>query len=346
MSEAIRPQPRVLILYTGGTVGMEPSPEGYRPMPDFAGQLQSLLQAQAGVELPALDVVALDQPIDSANLSPLHWQRMAEPLMARWPAYDGFVLLHGTDTMAWSASALSFMLQGLDKPVIFTGSQIPLLQPRSDAPAHLQAAIMLAAHQPVREVGLCFGRHLWRGNRSSKLHSQALDAFGSPGYPALADLNIQLQVHHQHLLHPSPPPRFIVPAFDPQAVAVLHLYPGVSGAVVDALLGCGHVRGLVLRSYGVGNAPEADRGFMKALNRASQRGVVVLNTTQCLAGGVEQGAYATGSALTQVGVVPGSDLTLEAAFAKLHVLLGTETDPDRVRQRLVQPICGEMQAVG
>ena len=342
MTADARPNQRVLVLYTGGTVGMEPSPEGYRPMPDFAGRLRETLQRSAGDELPELDVVALERPIDSANLSPLHWQRMAEPLLANWDAYTGFVLLHGTDTMAWSASALSFILQGTDKPVIFTGSQIPLLQPRSDAPAHLQAALQLAARHRVPEVGLCFGRHLWRGNRSSKIASQALDAFGSPNYPPLADLAIELQVHTERLLRAPAQQRFIVPAFDPQAVAVLNLYPGISGHVVDALLGCAHVRGLVLRSYGVGNAPEADRSFMQALERASQRGVVLLNTTLCATGPVVQGAYATGSALTQAGVVPGADMTLEAAFAKLHVLLGTETDPDRVRERLGQPLCGEL----
>ena len=332
---------RVLVLYAGGTIGMEASGEGLRPMPDFAERLAPMLATDKA--LPAFDVVSLERPIDSANLSPLHWQAMAQALTARWDAYTGFVVLHGTDTMAWSASALSFMLRGLDKPVIVTGSQIPLMQPGSDAWAHLRASLLFAAEPAIQEVGLCFGRHLWRGNRSSKVASQALDAFGSPNSLPLADIGIGLRVHRERLIARAER-CFVEPVFHPQAVAVLHLFPGITGEVVEAMLGNTQVRGLVLRSYGVGNAPDADQGFMQALGRASERGVVVVNTTLCAQGAVDQGVYATGSALGQLGVVSGSDLTVEAAFAKLHVLLGTESDPVRVRQRFAEVMCGEMTA--
>lgn len=334
--------PRVLVLCTGGTVSMEATPDGLRPMVGFGARLREALHA-TGAALPAFDVVELEQAIDSANLSPLHWLRMAEPLIARWDAYTGFVVLHGTDTMAWSASALSFMLRGLNKPVVFTGSQRPLLQPGSDAPHHLCSALELAAHHAVHEVGLCFGRHLWRGNRTRKLHSQALAAFGSPNALPLADLatgSAPVRVHRKRLLA-SQARQFVLPALRPRDVAVLALHPGVNGRLVDAVLDATGARGLLMLSYGVGNAPD-DGCFLKSLERATARGVVVLNTTQCPGGSVEQGVYATGSALTRAGVVGGGDLTPEAALAKLHVVLGTETDPERIRRSLVKPMCGEM----
>lgn len=332
---------RVLILYTGGTVGMEPSGDGYRPMPGFVERLQTALQASAGDAVPAFDVLALDDPIDSANLNPVQWSQMAGALYDRWNVYTGFVVLHGTDTMAWSASALSFMLRGTDKPVIFTGSQIPLMQPRTDALANLQAALVLASQQPVREVGLCFGRQLLRGNRSCKRSGHQLDAFGSPNCPPLAELGIEIEVHTGRVLAPAER-QFVFPVFDAEAVAVLTIYPGVSARVVEAMLSDPSTRGLVLRSYGVGNAPDANLALMAALDRAVQRGVVVVNTTQCATGSVVQGAYATGAALARIGVASGHDMTLEAAFAKLHMLLATEADPHAVREQIGLPFCGEL----
>lgn len=332
---------RVLILHTGGTIGMEPSAQGYRPMRGFAGRLSAALQGRAGGTLPDFDVLELDQPIDSANLRPAHWGRIAGTLLARWDAYDGFVVLHGTDTLAWSASALSFMLRGTDKPVIFTGSQIPLVQPRSDALANLEAALLLASRQLVREVGVFFGRQLLRGNRSSKLSSSHFDAFGSPNCLPLADVGIDIRVYPELLL-PASERHFVVPEIDNEAVAVLTIHPGVSARMLEALASGERTRGLILHSYGAGNVPDIDRELMAALARTMARGVVVLNVTQCRSGGVVQGAYATSAALSRLGVVAGADLTLEAAFAKLHFLLATEPDPERVRAGLGTPWCGEL----
>lgn len=331
---------RVLVLHTGGTIGMVASPGGYRPAAGFPERLRSALQATGSHGLPAFDVLELD-PIDSAELRPSDWTAMARALVNHWDRYDGFVVLHGTDTMAWSASALSFLLRGLDKPVIFTGSQIPMGQARSDGLANVESALLLAAMPELREVGLCFGRRLLRGNRARKLATAQFDAFDSPNALPLAELGIDIHLHRDRLWTRTEPRRFAVPAFDDEAVAVLALHPGVSGGAVDALVGQPRVRGLVLHSYGAGNVPANDRGFMAALGRAAARGVVLVNVTQCLHGSVQQGVYATGSALGALGAVPAGDMTPEAAFAKLHVLLASTTDADAVRREVGESWCGE-----
>jgi L-asparaginase len=332
-------KPRVLVLHTGGTIGMGASPDGYRPMAGFGEVLARQRYAQAA--LPAFDVVELDTLIDSANLQPAHWGAIAQALLARWDDYTGFVVLHGTDTMAWSASALSFMLRGADKPVILTGAQIPLVAPRSDAPENLQTALLLAAGYPIREVCVYFSRRLLRGNRASKLKSTAFDAFDSPNWPHLAEVGIDIALNREALL-PASARDFVVPAFDAEAVAVLAVYPGISARVVEAVLDSRALRALVLRTYGVGNAPDADPRLMDALARAVGRGIVVVNTTQCASGGVDQGSYATGASLARIGVVPGADMTLEAAFAKLHFLIATGAAPDAARAIIGQSLSGEL----
>ena len=332
---------RVLVLHTGGTIGMMRSPDGYRPMAGFDQVLHRLLGAQPDPRLPEFDVVEIGQLIDSANLQPSHWTEIARELLGRWDRYDGFVVLHGTDTMAYSASALSFMLRGPGKPVIFTGAQIPFGELRSDALENLVGALILAGGYPIPEVCLYFNGRLLRGNRSSKMKSEGFDAFDSPNYPHLADVGLHIDVHSGALLPPAAR-EFAVPDFDPEAVVVLPVYPGISARIVDAVLGSPTVRGLILRTYGVGNPPDAQHAFMAALERAVARGVIVLNTTQCPSGSVIQGTYATGASLNRIGVVPGGDMTLEAAFTKLHFLLAAGAPPDAVRVALGQAVCGEL----
>ncbi len=331
---------RVLILHAGGTIGMAPSPQGYKPVGGFAQRLRERLDAQAGAALPEFDLIELAQPIDSADLRPSHWPAIARALVERWHDYDGFVVLHGTDTMAWSASALSFMLRGCDKPVIFTGAQIPLAQPRSDALANVEGALLFAGAQPVREVGLFFGRRLLRGNRSRKMCSARLDAFDSPNCLPLAELGVDVEVRRSSL--PAGAARqFFVPQFDDRAVAVLSLHPGVSAGAVDAIVADERVRGLILASYGVGNGPHSDAAFTAALARAAQRGVVIANTSQCPYGGVSQQVYASGAALAELGVLSAGDMTPEAAFAKLHVLLAGGGDGATLRADFMASLCGE-----
>lgn len=330
---------RVLVLHTGGTIGMERGTDGYRPMPGFGAVLRRHLDGVCG--LPAFDLVELPQPIDSANLQPAQWTAIAAELVARWNDYRGFVVLHGTDTMAWTASALSFMLRGADRPVILTGAQIPLVEPRSDALANVQTALLLAGSMKCGEVGIFFGRRLLRGNRSTKSSSTALDAFSSPNMAALAEVGIDVRVHAQDPL-PAGARDFQLPQIDSRAVAVLTVHPGLSARQVDALTDDPALRGLVLCSYGAGNLPDATPGLLDALARAVARGVVVVNRTQCAHGPVVQGAYATAAALNRIGVVAAADMTLEAAFAKLHVLLALHPDPALVRTRFGTALCGEL----
>lgn len=324
---------------------MAASADGYRPTAGFGQMLKQRFgggdTVPAMPAMPDFDVVEFAELIDSANLRPSHWTQMAGELLARWEAYDGFVVLHGTDTMAYSASALSFMLRGLDKPVVFTGSQIPWIEPRSDAPENLQTALLLAAFSPLREVVLYFNRRLLRGNRSRKLKSSSFDAFDSPNYPHLATIGIDIAFAHDRLL-PASARDFSQPVFDPEAVTMLAVYPGLPSRLVDAVTASPALRGLILTTYGVGNAPDGDTALMSAIGRAVERGVVVLNVTQCPTGCVSQGDYATGAALNRIGVVGGGDMTPEAAFAKLHCLLARETDVATVRAQLAQSLCGEL----
>lgn len=336
---------RVLILHTGGTIGMEASPSGLRPMAGFGALLKRRLgETASAAPLPDCDIVELERLIDSANLQPAQWPIIAGELVRRWDAYDGFVVLHGTDTMAWTASALSFMLTGLDKPVILTGAQIPLTAPRSDALENLEMALILAAQDAIREVGLCFGRKLFRGNRSRKIATDRFDAFDSPNYPPIAEAGIKIVLHRELLLAASPRAFYLPEHFDPEAVAVLTIHPGLSPRVVEAVLAEPKLRGVVLRSYGVGNVPEADARLLTALGDAVARGVTVVNTTQCVIGAVAQDTYATGAALARIGVVSGGDTTLEAAFAKLHVLIAEGLPVQEIRSRMAEPLAGEMAA--
>lgn len=330
---------RILVLHTGGTIGMERSPQGYRPMAQFSAILRQHLAALSG--LPQYDLIELAPPIDSANLLPSHWLKIARELRTHWNKYDGFVIVHGTDTLAWTASALSFMFQAADRPIILTGSQIPLLEPRSDALANLGTALILA-NAPTRcGVTIFFGGTLLQGNRSTKSSSTDFQAFSSPNVPPLARAGISLPPPL-----PAPPtkpaPHIHIDTFDDHAVAVLTVYPGLSATQIDALTEAPALRGLVLCSYGAGNLPDADPSLLQALARAVKNGIVVVNRTQCAHGSVVHGTYATSSMLERIGLVSASDMTLEAAFAKLHILLALHRDPQQVREQFRIPLCGEM----
>lgn len=334
---------RILIIYTGGTIGMMPSDNGYVPMPGFHDQLMRQLDNRASGQLPAYELIEFDQLIDSANLTPDHWLQMAQALAARWNDYDGFVLLHGTDTLAYSASALSFMLNGINKPVILTGSQIPLAQLRNDALDNLVTAMLLAANPAISEVCICFNGRLLRGNRSVKVSSSGFDAFDSPSFPWLGRVGIDVELQPQLLLAPGTPAFRLAP-FDADAVAVLQLYPGIGAHIAEAILAGSSIRALVLQTYGAGNPPDANKALMQVLENASKRGITLLNITQCARGGVSQGAYATGATLNRIGVISGRDLTLEAAFAKLQVLIASGLSGDTLHSALQEPLCGECSA--
>lgn len=335
--------PRVLVLYTGGTIGMVSSNGVYVPGPDFGARLARHLGERRS-ELPQFDVVELAQLIDSANLTPENWTTMARVLIENWDHYDGFVVLHGTDTMAFTASALSYMLKGCNKPVILTGSQIPLERSRTDAMDNVITSLALAALPEISEVCLYFRGNLLRGNRARKLKTSELDAFDSPNAPRLGQGGIDLDLRHDLLLPPGKPD-FQIPTFNPRSVAALTLYPGMPAALVEATLALPELRGLIIHTYGAGNAPDADTSLIRALAQGIERGIAVLNVSQCLQGRVAQKAYASGAALDRIGVIPGADLTPEAAFAKLHFLLATGYSSDSLREALKHPLRGDSDQI-
>ncbi|XOZ34804.1 type I asparaginase [Halomonadaceae bacterium KBTZ08] len=328
-----------MVLYTGGTIGMVSSNGAYVPGADFSTRLARQL-GESRNELPRFDAVELSQLIDSANLTPANWTTIARTLVANWDHYDGFVVLHGTDTMSYTASALSYMLQGCNKPVILTGSQIPLGRPRTDAMDNIISSLALASLPEISEVCLYFRGNLLRGNRSRKLKTSELDAFDSPNMPSLGSGGSKMELRRDLLLSPGWPD-FQVPTFNPRSVAVLTLFPGMPTALVEAALGLPELKGLVIHTYGAGNAPDADNGLIEALAQGITQGTAVVNVSQCLQGRVTQKAYASGAALDRIGVIPGQDLTPEAAFTKLHFLLATGHSGESLRKALQQPLRGD-----
>ncbi|MCL6417446.1 asparaginase [Aestuariirhabdus sp. Z084] len=336
---------RIYIAYTGGTIGMHRSPNGYVLKPGFARLIEDKIPPRLSGEMPDYDLHEYPTPIDSSNIVPADWLRVARDIVDRYQDYDGFVVLHGTDTMAYTASALSFMLQGLDKPVIVTGSQIPLSEVRNDAQDNLVTAIELACDFHIPEVCLYFNGRLLRGNRSLKVKTTGFDAFDSPNFPWLAQIGIHIELNHRVLLPHPPATQFELPdSYATHQVVPLQLFPGISADLIDSITqqSC---RGLILRTYGVGNAPDNDPALLDALSRANKRGIIILNLSQCLQGGVHQGSYATGSALANAGVISGGDMTLEAAFTKLHHLFSCGLDEDKIRQKIQSNLCGELSDI-
>ncbi len=331
---------RVYVAYTGGTFGMVTTADGLQPGRGLAQALQSRLPAADSGALPQWDLHEYPRLIDSAEAQPGDWHIIAADIAARYDAYDGFVIIHGTDTMAYTASALSFALAGLRKPVVVTGAQIPLALPRSDAPGNLAAALQVAGGPPLPEVALCFGSRLLRGNRATKVSAEAFDAFDSPNHPPLGRVGIGVAIDRSRVLPMPAREAFEVVAPSPREVLLLRLHPGLSVALLERML-APPVAALVLQGYGAGNAPVGLPGFVETLAAASARGVVIVNVSQCAQGRVDPGLYATGSGLAAAGVIGGHDMTAEAALTRLHHLLALGLDAGEIRQRLHQPCCGE-----
>jgi L-asparaginase len=332
---------RVHLVNTGGTIGMRRTADGYAPSPGYLAELLPGLRDLRHAEMPEFVLHEHDPIRDSSNMRPAHWLEIAREIVARADEYDGFVVLHGTDTMAYTASALAFMLRGLGKPVVLTGSQIPLCELRSDGRDNLVTAMLIAAAEPpVAEVGLFFGGRLLRGCRAVKVSATGFDAFESPNCPPLAVAGITVAVDWNVVAAPAEPPAELPARLD-ATVGALRLFPGISADVVRNALRP-PLQGLVLEAYGAGNAPDDDPELLEAIAEATARGVVVVDRTQCLHGTVALGAYATGSALLRAGVISGLDLTAEAALAKLVYLLSSGRDSSDVRELMQQSLCGEL----
>lgn len=333
---------RVYIAYTGGTIGMARRDDGsYAPAPGYLAELMAALPELRDPRAPAYTVNEYATLRDSATMTPADWTAIAEDLAAHYDEYDGFVVLHGTDTMAYTASALAFMLRGLRKPVVLTGAQIPLCEVRSDGRENLITALLIAANEPIPEVCLSFGSRLLRGCRAVKVNASGLDAFDSPNFPPLAQIGITIEVDRR-LLRPPPgadEPLTVQP-IGPVHIGALRLFPGISAAMLEAVLA--PLQGLVLETFGSGNGPAADAAFLATIAAASARGVVIVNCTQCLRGRVDLTAYATGASLARAGVISGYDLTAEAALAKLSFLFSAGHGPERVRELMQSNLRGEL----
>ncbi len=331
--------PRIGLLYAGGTLGMVRSPAGYVPDRGLQQALARRLPEPGTDGLPHWTLIETERLIDSAEAQPGDWQALAATVAKHYDAFDGFIVIHGTDTMAYTASALSFALRGLRKPVIFTGSQIPLCEPRSDALNQLTGALQLAATHPLPEVMLFFAGRLMRGNRSTKVASDDLDAFDTPHFPPLARVGIQVETGPGLALPMPGAEAFEIAPAAHAEVAVLRLWPGLGVERLRRFL-APPLHGLVLQTYGAGNGPVSMPGFLDLLTQVSAQGTVIVNVSQCLRGRISA-AYATGTAWAQAGVVGGLDLTLEAAVTKLHHLLASGLDPEQIRQQIPRPWCGE-----
>ena len=340
-------KPRILIVYTGGTIGMIEDAETHALRPfDFTHLMDNVPKVK---KLDyEIDNIQFNPPIDSSDMNLEHWRLITRSILDNYDRYDGFVVLHGTDTMAYTASALSFMLQGLSKPVIITGSQLPIGEVRTDGEENLITALQIAAAKDpdgsgpmVREVAILFENYLWRGNRSTKRSADNFNAFKSHNYPALAKIGLGIHFEPKALARPAAGTT-LHPMYemDP-AVVVIDLYPGLDARTLDHLLNTPGIRGVILRTYGAGNGP-TDRWFMDCIKNGIGRGLAILNVTQCGNGGVHATRYVGGEMLSSIGVVSGHDLTFEAAITKMMFLLAQDLTTTQLRYRLAIPLCGEM----
>lgn len=339
-------KPKILIVYTGGTIGMieDPVSKALRPF-----NFDHLIENVPKVKMLdyEIDHIQFDQPIDSSDMNVMHWNQICHSIADNYDSYDGFVVLHGTDTMAYTASALSFMLEDLHKPVIITGSQLPIGEVRTDGEENLITALQIAAARDtngkptVCEVAILFEDYLWRGNRSTKHSADNFNAFNSNNYPELARIGLGIQFNHD-VLHKVSEEKPLKPHYELDTnVMPVDLFPGISPEVLRHQLFTPGVKGIILRTYGAGNAPTAP-WFIDAVRECIESGRVILNVTQCVNGGVHPKRYVAGNLLAETGVVSGDDLTFEAAITKMMFLFGQGYDAKEVSQRLSRPIAGEM----
>lgn len=335
----------ILIIYTGGTIGMIHDPASGSLVPiDFKHITDHVPElTKFGFNIQAL---SFDPVCDSSNIDPSVWIKMAKAIEDHYEEYDGFVILHGTDTMAYSASALSFILENLRKPVIFTGSQLPIGLLRTDGRENLITSIEIAAAQEnglaiVPEVCIYFDNELTRGNRTTKFSADHFDAFNSPNYPPLAKVGLHLRYSYHHILYTDPmQPLVVNKSFDTN-VAILKLFPGIGRNLVKAVINTKGLKGLIIETFGSGNAPTYP-WFIEELKSFIDNGGIILNVTQCHGGSVEMGLYETSREMLSAGVISGKDITSEASVTKLMHLLGTCTSRNEIIQYLNKSLAGEI----
>lgn len=331
---------KILIVYTGGTIGMSKSVNGYTPqLTSFIQQLDSI-QELKDESMPEWKIVAMDPLLDSSNVSVDEWNAIAEVVAKYYESYDGFVILHGTDTMAYTASALSFMLENNNKPVIFTGSQIPLCEVRNDARDNLITALMIASNENIHEVCLYFGGKLLRGNRAIKFSANDLIAFMSPNYPALADVGMDIRFHSASLLKENDG-IFQLQKLERVPIGVLKVFPGIQFGLFESIM-TKSLKGIVIETFGAGNIPGNGKELLPLIQRAFENGTVVTVTSQCPHGSVALGAYETSSGLKNAGALSGYDMTTEACVAKLYYLFSKGYTIEEIKEKMEEDLRGEL----
>lgn len=335
------------MLYTGGTIGMvqDPVTKSLKPF-NFESLLDRIPEISA-MEC-SIDIDSFDDPIDSSNIKPKHWLRLGNRIVKDYDNYDGFVILHGSDTMAYTASALSFILENISKPVILTGSQLPIGLARSDAKENLITSIEIATAKNenggpmVPEVCIYFEYNLYRGNRTHKISAEDFEAFSSLNYDHLAVAGVNIKYNQDDIALPSSQPLKVTQEWN-ENVGILNVFPGISPSFVRSVLGNPEMQGFILRTFGSGNAP-MDSWFLEILEETISRGVYIANITQCLGGSVKQGKYEASKALLDMGVLEGGDMTLEAGLTKMMYLLGQKLDPATFAKQYQTNIRGELSS--
>ncbi len=332
---------KVLILYTGGTIGMTRGENGYAPQKGRFLEALHAISDLASPELPEWELLELDTLLDSSNMTVREWNEIASVLSEQYEKYDGFVVLHGTDTMAYTASALSFMLEDLAKPVILTGSQIPLCEVRSDGRENIITSLLIAASDEVQEVCLYFGGKLLRGNRATKFSADGLIAFISPNFPSLAEAGIDI-VYNTALLRRNEKKKLHLQLLSDIPIGVLKVFPGIHFSLFESIM-TEKLKGIVIETFGAGNIPGDGDALLPIIEKAYRNGTVLTVCSQCPQGSVVLGAYETSGALKRAGAVSGRDMTTEAAVAKLYYLFSCGYDTARIKELMEQDLRGEMR---